>query len=136
LIRKELSSLAVLLAVVGLLGGCAAAPSVPDNGHLTKRVAARWDLLIAGKLDEAYDYLSPGKRSLITPEQYRSSIKTGLWRDSKVDSIECGEVDLCKVKVLVSYSYKGKSADALDITRPLIETWRRQAGEWWFVQTE
>ena len=112
--------------------------SASAEGALAARAKARWDLLGAGKLDEAYGYLSPGKRSVMTVEQYRGSIKPGMWREWKVDGVECGEPDLCKVKMLISYTYKAKdsAAGALDVTRPLIETWRRQDGEWWFVQTE
>lgn len=120
------------------LEACGTTPLASANAtaQLTERAKARWDLLGAGKLDEAYGYLSPGKRSVVTVEQYRGSIKPGMWREWKVDGIECSEPDLCKVKMLISYTYKAKASGALDVTRPLIETWRRQDGEWWFVQTD
>mgnify|MGYP001767226925 CR=1 FL=1 len=122
------------------LGACGttASTSASAEAGLAARAKARWDLLAAGKLDEAYGYLSPGKRSVVTVEQYRGSIKPGMWREWKVDGIECGEPDLCKVKMLISYTYKDKAnaSSTLDVTRPLIETWRRQDGEWWFIQTD
>lgn len=116
--------------------GTTASASAGTEAALAARAKARWDLLGSGKIDEAYGYLSPGKRAIVTIEQYRGSIKPGMWREWKVDSIECGEPDLCKVRMLISYTYKAKASNALDVTRPLIETWRHQDGEWWFIQTE
>lgn len=132
----------VVLTLLGL-AGCAATPSAPpvtvaeqDNAVLAKRAAQRWQLLLAGKLDDAYGFLSPGQRSLLSRDQYRSEIKTGLWHDAKIEDIECSASDVCKVKVMVSYEFKGKLKEPLQNTRPLVELWRRQDGEWWFVQTE
>ncbi len=116
--------------------GTTTSTSAGTETALAARAKARWDALAAGKLDDAYGYLSPGKRAVVTAEQYRGSIKSGMWREWKVDGIECSEPDLCKVKMLISYTYKAKTSGALDVTRPLIETWRRQDGEWWFVQTD
>jgi hypothetical protein len=134
---NRLARVLIILAAWAV-SACATAPLVVDNDQVIRRADARWKLLIAGKTADAYTYLSPAKKALISLDQYQSSIKAGLWREVKVDSVECGEPDLCKVKVLVSYSYKPKSGAPLDITRPLIETWRRESssGEWWFVESE
>ena len=104
--------------------GTTTSTSAGTETALAARAKARWDALAAGK------------RAVVTAEQYRGSIKSGMWREWKVDGIECSEPDLCKVKMLISYTYKAKTSGALDVTRPLIETWRRQDGEWWFVQTD
>jgi hypothetical protein len=127
--------LSVLLAFFGL-AGCASVPAVSNSEAVSKRAAARWELLMAGNLDQAYRYLSPGKRALTTLDQYRAAIRLGLWRSAKVDKVECSAADVCRVTVLVSYIYQGKSTQALDVTRPLFEVWRRDADEWWFVEVE
>lgn len=129
----------LLLAVSGALAlsACATAPTEPDTARVAERAAARWQLLVAGKISEAYAYLSPGKKALTSPEQYKASIKAGFWNSAKVDGVECSEADLCKVTVTISYSYKSKGKSTpLDVTRPLAEVWRRDAGEWWFVEVE
>lgn len=135
-------SLSVALTVLGL-AGCAATqsepaamPTRPDNMQVAKRAAERWQFLLAGKLDDAYSFLSPGKRSLLPLDQYRGEIKTGMWRNAKVESVDCVASDICKVTVLVSYEYRGKLKEPIENTRPLNEIWRYQHGDWWFVQTE
>src|SRR4029453_12699397 len=43
-----------------------------------ERSNARWAALIKGDKDAAYAYLSPGTRELITLEQYRGRMQSGV----------------------------------------------------------
>ena len=109
---------------------------IDEHAALRARVAKRWDLLLAGNLDEAYSYLSPGKRSLVSQSQYKGEIKMGIWRSAKVDEVVCSAADLCKVKVFVSYEFKVKGREPLENTRPLMELWSYQSGEWWYIESQ
>lgn len=123
-------------ALVGgglLMASCASFPSGADwNESLVSRNAQkRWDALLAGRLDEAYDYLSPGSRVLISQDQYRVSMPRKFWTDAKVSSVHC-EKDRCDVQVKVGYRYVPGRKEVRG-EHELKEKWVKEAGEWHYV---
>lgn len=90
--------------------------------------SARWDALIKGDLAKAYEYLSPGTRSLMSLDLYKAKIRTGSWKKATVDSVSCDK-DSCKVSLLIEHSFKGMKS----IETPLFEDWLQESGRWWFV---
>jgi hypothetical protein len=130
------------VAVVCLLGlaGCAAprpaAPGVKATGGTDEGVAAevggraqkRWDALVAGDVEGAYKYLSPGSRQVTTVGVYGASIRLGFWKKAVVQRVECLEPDVCQVHVMVDYLVRGSP-----VTSPLLESWARSDQEWWYV---
>lgn len=90
------------LAVAGslLLGGCAGDPglSPEDWEALAKqRAQERWEALIAGRNESAYQYLSPAYREATPYTAYARKLKGfGMWKQAVVNEAKCDE-DRCIV---------------------------------------
>lgn len=123
--------LSMLLLIFGLMGcsstGVNAAKDSPQD-VVAKRVQLRWDALIKGDLDKAYEYLSPGTRSAMSLELYKAKIRSGGWKKASVDSVVCVR-ERCDVGVKVEYSYR----DMKSIETYVSEVWLLDDGEWWHV---
>lgn len=144
--RTALAAIALSL----LLGGCATgggtrsgeaataadAPRAAIQKRLNeveRRAQQRWDLLIAGKPGEAYDYLSPGARSQQTREQYAATIaqRPVKWLAAQVQESEC-EKDTCTVVVEIRYRAQIPSSGvgAMEMPAVLEEDWVKLEGAW------
>lgn len=132
---KRTKSLLVLCVGIGVLvltacGTVATGPVATDPpGIVTARAEARWKALIDSNVGQAYDYLSPTTRKLMSRRDYQARIKPGLWRDAKVISVAC-EPDLCKAQVLLKYDIR----DIRGLEMNLEENWIKEEGGWWYVQ--
>jgi len=109
------------------------AVTVKDDAQtVTARAQQRWDLLLASDLDHAYGFLSPGGGAMRSLEQYKGSIKLGLWRTAKAESVECSATR-CTVSVRVGYIYQGKASGKVEGESLLQEIWIKENGSWWLV---
>ena len=130
----------VFLAAAGAVNlvGCgsmvpapAAVASLGSTDAVTQQVTARaqlrWNALLKGDMAVAYQFISPGGRSLMSLEQYRPRVNTGFWRGAKVKEASCA-AETCDVTVLVDVTMEG-----VKFTNPVKETWILDAGKWWFV---
>jgi hypothetical protein len=93
-----------------------------------QRAQARWDALIRGDVNAAYEFLSPGTRAVTSQAVYKGKIRPGMWRSAKVRSVEC-EADVCSVKLLIDYDVRG----AKGLETPLTEKWIIESGNAWYV---
>jgi hypothetical protein len=91
------------------------------------RAQARWNALLKQDMDVAYQFISPGGRSLMSLQQYRPRVNSGFWRAAKVEKASCA-AETCEVTVLVDVIFQG-----VKFTNPIKETWILDAGKWWFV---
>ncbi len=137
-----------------LLAGCAAAPggTRPDApaadvpaaaapAGVEARAKLRWDLLIAGKADQAYDYLSPGYRTLKTREVYAADMsgRPVRWTRAEVKGSECPpEAGYCDVTVEVHFEMQSTlpGVGKLESFSPIVERWIESDGSWYFVPKE
>ena len=87
----------VLVLSVPLLGlvvaACAtvtvdSAPEVKQK-VVAERAQARWQALMKGDLDAAYAFLSPASKKATPLMDYARTIKPGMWREVKVDKVNC-----------------------------------------------
>lgn len=126
----------VLVLSVPLLGlvvaACAtvtvdSAPEVKQK-VVAERAQARWQALMKGDLDAAYAFLSPASKKATPLMDYARTIKPGMWRDVKVDKVNC-EAELCKVQLAVTYDAKMMKG----ITTPVWESWIIEDGSAWYV---
>ena len=95
--------------------------------QVSARAQLRWNALLKRDTDGAYQFISPGGRSLLSMEQYRPRVNTGFWRGAKVKEASCA-AETCDVTVLVDMTVEG-----VKFTNPVKETWILDAGKWWFV---
>ena len=123
-----------MLAVLALAGCAGMARVSADSSPEAKRDAvaaraeARWQALIKGDLDAAYQYLSPGSKATISLPVYKATHKVGMYRAAKVDSVTC-EGAACKVVLTIRYDYKTyKGVDTL-----LTEQWVIEGGQAWIL---
>ncbi len=110
------------LMVAAGLAGCAAisVDSTPEakSKFVAERAEARWQLLIKGDVAGAYEFLSAGSKAATSLEVYKSRIKPGMWREAKVEKVDC-EREVCKVLLRITYDAKRMKG----IQTPLLETW-------------
>lgn len=123
----------VVFAGLWMLSGCASTQTAPVDAatQVRERAEQRWQHLLAGRLDEAYAYLSPGSRERVTATFYKGSLKPGMWRGAKVTGAEC-EADVCRVQVELAYEYM-RPGVKYQSERTLDETWVREGGQWWYL---
>jgi hypothetical protein len=95
---------------------------------VAERAQARWELMMKGDVDGAYQYLSAGSKATTSLALYKARIKPGMWRKAKVNKIEC-EGELCKVQMLITYDFKTMKG----IETPVQETWIIENGSAWLI---
>jgi len=109
------------------LAGCALVDKRTDEEVIKERAEARWDLFIKGDIRGAYDYLSPAAREVVSRDSYVAGIKPGLWRNARVDKVNCKTRDVCEVDLTIGVVFGGKAFNS-----PLREKWVRVEGTWWY----
>ena len=125
--------LGLAVALAGLtVAACASitvdsAPEVKQK-VVAERAQARWQALMKGDLDAAYGFLSPASKKATPFPAYARTIKPGMWRDVKVDKVDC-EAEVCKVQLAVTYDAKMMKG----ITTPVWESWVIEDGSAWYV---
>jgi hypothetical protein len=123
----------ILVSGFGLvLGACAVMEQVTveeAKKEVSERAQQRWDLLMKGQVEKAYEYYSPASRSTLTLEAFRKRSGVGRWwRSLQVHQVDCG-ADTCQVTMILEYDLfeiKGLKAS-------IEETWVNDAGTWWLV---
>lgn len=129
----KLGARVIEVLLLALLSGCASLSSAAlDSEAVTARASERWVKLVAGDLDGAYAYHSPGSRAVTSLESYKATVNKGFWRGAKVDSAECA-ADVCKVTVTVDYVYRRARALKHQGQTKVEENWVKEDQTWWYV---
>ena len=126
-------ALGLAVALAGLaVAACASisVDSAPEakQKYVAERALARWQALMKGDLDAAYAFLSPASKKATPLATYARSIRPGMWRNAKVDKVDC-EAELCKVQLAITYDAKMMKG----ITTPIWESWVIEDGSAWYV---
>lgn len=127
----------IAVALTAITGVCVAATTqqVPEVA-VRERATQRWQALIKGKYQDAYNLLAPGVRAIQSYKAYSTSIGTSVaWTGAEVVRVDCNEAqDNCLVVVRVESS---ALLPGMSLSRPqtisthIEETWIRQDGGWW-----
>ena len=133
---KSTLRLAFLLAIVAV-SACATTPGARDTDKIIpERAQARWDALLAGDIETAYTYLSPGYRSTMSVVDYGIALSTRRvkWKSAKYLGHQCEE-QRCAVRVEVGYSVAQPmpGVNSYDSTNIRDETWIKTDGQWWHL---
>jgi hypothetical protein len=126
----------VFWACFGVLGlavsGCATltanSPPAEKEKVASQRAQARWDLLLKGDVDGAYQYLSEGSKAVTPLAIYKTKVKPGIWRAAQVAKVDC-EAEVCKVEMTITYDFR----DMKGIQTPVPETWIIEKGSAWYI---
>jgi len=117
-----------------LAGACSVTPVRPQG--IEERAQLRWDMVLKGNLEEAYQYLSPGFRSSISLEQYQKSLKSQRvqWTGAEYSKSECLESS-CKVTILLRFSLIGvlPGVPRFNSQTDIEENWVKVDDKWWHV---
>ena len=130
-LTRSLRRLSCAALGVGLAACASVSVDSPPEAKqklVAERAQARWELLLKGDVDGAYQYLSVGSKAGTPLALYKAKVKPGLWRQAKVDKVDC-EAEVCKVWMLVTYDYKRMKG----IETPFPETWIIENGTVWYV---
>jgi len=114
------------------LAGCAGigADSSPEAKQklVAERAEARWQTLIKGDVDAAYQYLSAGSKAATPLAMYKTKVKPGIWRQAKVGKVQC-DAEICSVEMTITYDYRNMKG----LETPVPETWIIENGSAWYV---
>lgn len=130
--RLALATLGLMtLAVVG----CASLQPAPEE-TVRKLATQRWQTLLAGKFDQAYEFATPGFRKLRTVDFYRTnrSAVPVKWVSAEVLRVDC-EPARCKVTVkVVSEPRVPGFRKLLNLESGIEEVWVLEDGQWWMFE--
>lgn len=133
--QKALAALSMVLLAVLVLPGCASKP-VTDDQVVAERAQARWDALLAGDLEGAYEYFSPGYRSTVSVIDFAVDLRTRRigWISAEYLEHNC-EGSRCTVKFDLGYRVR-RPVPGLDVwngTDRIEENWIKTKGQWWYL---
>ncbi len=103
-----------------------AGKSIEDQ--VRERATKRWDALIHGDLDSAYAYFSRATKATYPIELYRAKTRPGIWREAKVESVNCAD-GLCEVVVIIDLDHRRLKGASTSVA----ERWIVQDGLAWYV---
>jgi hypothetical protein len=121
---------AAAFALALATGGCATIGTPVSTEEAVKaRVQQRWDAVVAGKWDTAYNFTSPAYRKSVDAMAYqaRSSGAVKL-KSAEVLAVKCQE-SMCEATVRIGFAplQRGFPETSTDLD----ERWVSEQGEWW-----
>lgn len=120
-----------LLAVA--LAGCAGLvtkDSSPERKEAAIRefAAARWELIIKGQADEAYEFLSKASQQVITRADFVARMSKTAFRSVSVEKVECS-AETCQATVRVTYDHPLMKG----VRNTMLEHWVIDGWKAWYV---
>lgn len=129
-----MKSAGILMLLVTLLTQVALASVSQAQGDeeiLTLRAEARWNALIEGGYDRAYQFETPAYRAAFSPRIFRTRLgQAAVWTSAKVTRVDI-EGDRATVRIFIEYEALGANGVPYRNGRPIDENWLRVNGEWW-----
>ena len=133
--RSGRLALLTLLAASVLLSACAMTPA-SDDERVVERAQQRWDAVIAGDLETAYEFFSPGYRSTHSLIDFGVAERMRRVKRNSAEYVEhtCEE-SRCLVKFRVGFTvYQPVPGMPKYDSKSMVEdTWIKTNGEWWYL---
>ncbi len=139
-ISRQSCRVATTLALAGL----AACANVPGNGGpasaavpvtaeakqalVKQRAEARWNLLIKGDFDGAYQFMSAGSRETTSLDRFKANIRHNSFRSIKTEGVTC-DGDACTIRLALTYDH----ASMKGIVTAVVESWIIEGSQAWYV---
>ncbi len=127
----------MLLAGI-ILSGCSREETVDD---IDQKAVDRWQAVIAGDYEKAYEYIAPSHRELENSTSYQTRMATARlsidWQAAEFLKKDCQE-QVCQVTMNITYVYKfqkrsyGETKGKTTIT----ENWIKNDKKWYFLPDE
>jgi len=114
-----------------LLAGCASLqPQTPEQ-IVEARANQRWQYLIEGDIQKAYDMLTDSYRRVTPYERYRTRLANGGWIKAKAISVNCAD-EVCAVRISLEAKPPLGAKYGGNINTGLDESWVLEEGQWRF----
>ena len=127
--------LAFMVLPILSLTSCATQQANPED-YVVERAKERRELLLAGEIEEAYEYFSPGYRSTYSLVDFAVEERTRKvgYTGAKYLSHEC-EASRCIVSFELDYRVVAPvpGVSYFDGTSKVEDTWIKSKGEWWYL---
>lgn len=116
------------------LVGCASLRPAPEE-TVRKLATQRWQSLLAGKFDQAYEFATPAFRKLRSVDFYRTnrSAVPVKWVSAEVLRVDC-EPQRCVAKVKLITRPIMPGFNKLNLETALEEVWIEEDGQWWMFE--
>ena len=124
------------LIIAMLLTACASNPQQTPEQQVAQRAEARWKRLIAKDYQQAWEYLMPSYRNLVSPQDYGKRFgSAGAWTNAIIHEVIC-EPSVCKVKVRITTKIHVPlfAAKIPEVNTYVDERWVREDGQWWLYE--
>jgi len=120
-------------ALVGI-GGCASLVSGPE-GQVKALATQRWQYLVEGDFDKAYEMATPGFRKVRNLRDYRvrKSAVPVKWLAAEVLQVECTPAEKptkCAVAIKLTSEPMVPGAPKMAISSRIDEVWLYEDGRW------
>ena len=136
---RHLALAACVLALAACATGGTKGPSATDV-DVEDRALQRWEHLIAGKGELAWDYLTPGARSTKSRENYGREMRDRpvKWKSVEFEDKNCDAPDRCTIRLVMEYTVKLPLSVGGEIQAPAFveEQWLRLDGVWYHLPSE
>ena len=139
--RKQTATVTVRRAACTLLLACsalllAACAAAPKTDPVVERAQARWNALVAGDLETAYSYFSPGYRSTTSLVDYGVTLRKRpvKWTSAAYKDHSCEE-NRCIVRFDIGFRVP-RPVPGLNVwngNSVVEDTWVRTDGQWWYL---
>jgi hypothetical protein len=124
----------LLALTVMLLSACAS--NQPARPAVVERAEARWEAVVTGDLESAYEYYSPGFRSANSLIDFGVSIRTRKvkWTSAEYLDHSC-EANRCTVNFNIGFMVMNPvpGASVFNGKENVKDTWVRTSGQWWYL---
>ena len=122
-----------VVAAISLLVGCASVDQSPPEQIVSERSIERANFLMANDYEAAYQFSTPGYRSLETVSEFSSRyVGASMWEEAKVAKVACSGEPAARCDVALAISVKLPPTGL--VTTHLQETWVLSSGNWYFYE--
>lgn len=125
--RQGAACRVAFLALFLSLAGCSTVPTLTEDkafweARVAERAKARWQLVIAGKYADAYQFFSEASRQGLTVETFERQMRSVGVKDVTVKSVQCG-AEQCRanLETVVEYAIPRIGRRAMPL--PVDEVW-------------
>lgn len=123
-----------LLALTLVVSGCATLGQVTAEKQLAERAQQRWQALIEGNFDRAYEFETPGYRAVYSKKVFQNRFGGSVrWHSAEVREVSI-DGDRAQVRMLIGYQTLTPQGETIDGERPIWERWQLVDGEWWYSE--
>lgn len=107
--------------------------SEAEEARLRERVDGRWQALIQGEFQSAYEYELPSFRERTSFEQYRGRFGQAVeWHMVTITDVSYDSPEVARVRVAIDHSFTPSSgAQVVRTVSGMRETWLKRDGQWW-----